>query len=106
MNKHVFKANNTTSQLESGQQIKGILLLLETPKTFPIPCPSQTYLLLIVYQKYVWQMQQIRKLQEIKLKLYKNLKSIKCWRTSQKKHNFYLQFKNQGFKKFTWYGNA
>ena len=41
---HVFKAKNPASQLESGQQKKWILLMLETPKTLPVPCPSQTYL--------------------------------------------------------------
>ena len=39
---HVFKANNPPSQFESGQQKKWIILLLETRKTLPIPCPSQT----------------------------------------------------------------
>ena len=41
---HVFKANNPASQLESGQQKKWILLLLETSKTLSVPCPYQTYL--------------------------------------------------------------
>ena len=41
---HVYKANNPASQLESGQQQKWILLLLETSKTLSVPCPYQTYL--------------------------------------------------------------
>ena len=42
---HVFKADNLAFQLERGQQKKKwILLLLETPKTLPVPSPYQRYL--------------------------------------------------------------
>ena len=56
----IFKGDNLASQLESGQQKKSVITfvsnvqsLLKTSKTLSIPFLYQTFLLLIVYQKYV-----------------------------------------------------
>ena len=72
---HVFEANNPASQLVSGQE-KLDITFGGNSQNIAHTCLHETYLLLIVYKKYCKTNATTKKVQENKLKLYKNLKSL------------------------------
>ena len=97
--------NNPTSHKESGLRNVNITFARNSQnivRTISFPNLSLAHCLWKVCLRNATN----KKPGKIKLKIYKHLKSLKMLKNCTKKHQFYLQFKNQGFKKFTWYGYA